>query len=226
MGIDPAEGELLIALLTHQFEVVVAKPSIVTVVMLDPDTMHGSKLFKCLLGFNGFRQGEIAGHEIHELEPCIKVNKDHGVLEAGLGKYPFGLAKEAWFRQLKVVNRDASPWLGGNEDNVLDLAFFTPPRNLGHGTKQAAGASGSTEICQSLGDLTVAGKLLEPLERKVSETIVPTHQLSLVVRSLYGVFFGLLEGRRRVEGQGGLSQGVWMLGFFRRQRYVGHGTCA
>ncbi len=146
------------------------------------------------------------------------VDEDSGILVAGLGKYPFGLAKEAWFRQLKVVNGDAFPWLCGNEDSVLALAFFTSPRNLGHGAKQAAGASGRTDIDQSLGDLTVAGELLELLERKVSKAIVPTHQLSLVVWSLDGVFFGLLEVWSKVEGQGGLLQGVWMLGFLLRQR--------
>jgi hypothetical protein len=72
---------------------------------------------------------------------------------------------------------------------------------------------------QSLGDLTVAGKLLELLQRNLSKTIVVLmHQLSLVIWSLDGVFFGLLEGRRRVKGQGGSLQGVWVLDFLRRWR--------
>jgi hypothetical protein len=147
------------------------------------------------------------------------VNEHCGILVTGLGKYPFGLAKEAWFHQLKVVNGSAFPWLGGNKDSVLALAFFAPPRNLGHGAKQAAGASGSTDIDQSLGDLTMAGELLELLEHKVSKTIVPPHQHSLVVQCLNGVFFGLLEGGRWVEGQGrGMPQGVWLLGFLLRGR--------
>jgi hypothetical protein len=54
VGIGPTEGELLIALLARQPDVVVGKSFIVTVVMLDPDPMQGSKLFKCLLGFNCF----------------------------------------------------------------------------------------------------------------------------------------------------------------------------
>jgi hypothetical protein len=99
-----------------------------------------------------------------------------------------------------MVDGDTLPRLGGSEDSVLILVFFTPPRNLGHGTKQAAGASESTDIGQSLGDLAVAGKLMELLEHKVAETLVPTHQLSLVVRSLDGVFLGLLKQRRRVKG--------------------------
>ncbi len=69
VGIDPAEGESLIALLTHHLDVVVGKSNIVTVVMLDPDAMMGSKLFKCLLGFNCFRRVEIACHEVNKDEP-------------------------------------------------------------------------------------------------------------------------------------------------------------
>jgi hypothetical protein len=49
-GNDPAEGELLIALLACHLEVVVGKLTIGTVVMLDPDTVLGSELFKCLFG--------------------------------------------------------------------------------------------------------------------------------------------------------------------------------
>ncbi len=107
-----------------------------------------------------------------------------------------------------MVNGDAFPWLGGNKDSVLGLSFFAPPRNLSHCTKQAACTSRSMDIDQSLRDLTVAGKLLELLKRKVSKTIVSTHQLNLVVWSLDGVFFCLLEGWRRIEGQGGLLQGA------------------
>ncbi len=59
---------------------------------------------------------------------------------------------------------------------------------------------------------------MELLERKVPKKIVPMHQLSLVIWSLNRVFFGLLKRWRRVKGQGGLSQGVWMLGFLLRWR--------
>jgi hypothetical protein len=64
----------------------------------------------------------------------------------------------------------------------------------------------------------VAGKFLELLEQKVAKTIVSMHQLSLVVKSLYGVFFNLLKGRERVNGLGGSLQGVWMLCFLKRRR--------
>ncbi len=54
VGIDPTEGGSLIALLAHHLEVVVGKLNIITVVMLDPDALLGSKLFECSLGFNCF----------------------------------------------------------------------------------------------------------------------------------------------------------------------------
>jgi hypothetical protein len=63
VGIDHTEGESLIALLAHHLEVVVDKLTILIVVMLNPDAVLGSKLFKYLLGFNCFQQVEIACHE-------------------------------------------------------------------------------------------------------------------------------------------------------------------
>ncbi len=69
VGIDPLEGELLIALLARHLEVVVSKLTIVTVVMLDPDAVLGSESFECLLGFNCFRRVEIACHEVSKDEP-------------------------------------------------------------------------------------------------------------------------------------------------------------
>jgi hypothetical protein len=146
------------------------------------------------------------------------VDKNCSILVAGLGKYPSGLAEEAWFQQNEVVNKDASPWLGGNKDSVLALAFFAPPWNLSHCAKQAACSSGSMDIDQSLRDLAMIGKLLELLECKVAKMIVPMHQFSLVVWSLNELFLGLLHGWRRVEGQGGLLQGVWMLCILLRRR--------
>ena len=53
-GNDPAEGELLIVLLARHLEVVIGKLTIVIEVMLDPNTVLGSKSFKCSLGFNCF----------------------------------------------------------------------------------------------------------------------------------------------------------------------------
>jgi hypothetical protein len=69
VGIDPTESESLIALLACHLEVVVGKLTIVTVVMLDLNAVLGSKSFECLLGFNCFRQVEIACHKVNKDEP-------------------------------------------------------------------------------------------------------------------------------------------------------------
>jgi hypothetical protein len=69
VGIDPTEGGSLIALFARHLEVVVGKLTIVTVVILDPDSVLGSKLFECLLGFNCFQQVEIAFYEVNKYEP-------------------------------------------------------------------------------------------------------------------------------------------------------------
>jgi hypothetical protein len=66
VGIDPAEGESLIALLALHLEVIVDKSTIATLVILDPDTVLGSESFKCLLGLNCFQQVEIPCHEVNK----------------------------------------------------------------------------------------------------------------------------------------------------------------
>ncbi len=52
MGVDTAEGELLVALLAGLLEGVVGKAAIVAMVMADDDAMLGSELLKCLLGLD------------------------------------------------------------------------------------------------------------------------------------------------------------------------------
>ncbi len=52
MGIDAAEGELLVALLAGLLEGVVGKAAIVAMVVVDGDAMLGSKLLKCSLGLD------------------------------------------------------------------------------------------------------------------------------------------------------------------------------
>jgi hypothetical protein len=56
MGIDAAEGELLVALLAGLLEGVVSKTAIVAMVLADGDAMLGSKLLKCSLGLDRFCQ--------------------------------------------------------------------------------------------------------------------------------------------------------------------------
>ncbi len=52
MGVDAAEGELLVALLTGLLEGVVGKAAIVAMVVVDGDAMLGSELLECYLGLD------------------------------------------------------------------------------------------------------------------------------------------------------------------------------
>jgi hypothetical protein len=52
MGINAAEGELLIALLAGLLEGIVGKAAIVAMVVADDNTMLGGKLLECSLGLD------------------------------------------------------------------------------------------------------------------------------------------------------------------------------
>jgi hypothetical protein len=54
MGVDPAKGELLAALLTCLSKIIVRKMTIIAMVMFDCDTMFSSKLLKRLFCFYRF----------------------------------------------------------------------------------------------------------------------------------------------------------------------------
>ena len=55
------------------------------------------------------------------------------------------------------------------------------PRNLGHHAKETSGALGGFDQGQFLGNFAIEGKLLHFCKGKVTQTVVPTHQLGLVV---------------------------------------------
>ncbi len=82
-----------------------------------------------------------------------------------------------------MIDRDALPRLGGDEDLVRGLGLFTVPRNFSHCAKEAASALGWRDCRQLLGDFPVEGKLLELCEGKMTKAVVPTHKLGLIVGS-------------------------------------------
>jgi hypothetical protein len=82
-----------------------------------------------------------------------------------------------------LIDGDALPWLGGNEDLVRGLGLFTTPRNFGHRAKEAASALGWRDCHQLLGDFPDEGELLELCKGKMTEAVVPTHALGLIVGS-------------------------------------------
>ncbi len=82
-----------------------------------------------------------------------------------------------------MIDGDALPRPGGDEDLVKGLGLFTAPRNLGRRAKEAASALGWRDCRQLLGDFPVEGELLELGEGKMAEAVVPTHELGLIVGS-------------------------------------------
>ncbi len=82
-----------------------------------------------------------------------------------------------------MIDGDALPRLGGDEDLLRGLGLFTAPRNLGHRAKEAASALGWCDCRQLLGDFPVEGELLELSEGKMVKAVVPTHKLGLIVGS-------------------------------------------
>ena len=87
------------------------------------------------------------------------------------------------------------------------------PRNLGHRAEETSGALGGIEQGQFLGNFANEGKLLQLCEGKVTQTVVPLHQLGLVVDGKKGgvVLLGLLW--IRIEGEGPSADGLvqWVL---------------
>ncbi len=102
-----------------------------------------------------------------------------------------------------MVNGDALPRLGGSKDGVAIIATcFGLPRNFCHGPKEAASAARGTNRGESLWNLAIGFKPLELEERHVPKAVVPTHQLSLVIRSSNRVLILLLERREGIECEG------------------------
>ena len=82
-----------------------------------------------------------------------------------------------------MIDGDALPRLGGNENLVRGLGLFTVPRNFSHCAEKAASALGWRDVRQLLGDFPVEGELLELCEGKMTEAVVPLHEFSLIVGS-------------------------------------------
>jgi len=82
-----------------------------------------------------------------------------------------------------LIDGDALPWLGCDEDLVRGLGFFTAPKNLSHCAEEAASTLGWLDFCQLLGDFPVEGELLELCEGEMTKAVVPSHEFSLIVGS-------------------------------------------
>ncbi len=66
---------------------------------------------------------------------------------------------------------------------MVGLGFVASPGRLGHCAKQASYTLGRQHIGKLLWDLIVEGKLLEFWKGKVTEAVMPLHELGLFVGS-------------------------------------------
>jgi hypothetical protein len=139
------------------------------------------------------------------------VNKDGGILVASLGETALGLAKEARLCWLEVVDGDAPPRLGGGEDRMLGFLLFVTPSNLRHGPKKTTCAPEGPDLGKLLENLSIKGKEAELLEGGMTEAVVPSHELGLVIRRRERVLLVLLKQRRWIEGEGRAAKDTGML---------------
>ena len=91
--------------------------------------------------------------------------------------------------------------------------LFAAPRNLGHRAEETSGALGGIEQGQFLGNFAIEGMLLQFCEGKVTQTVVTTHQLGLVVSGGKGGVLLLGLSWILIEGEGPSSDGPvgWIL---------------
>ena len=90
------------AVLTCLFEGVVGKAPVVTMVVLDADSMLGCILFDGLLGKNGLGR-RIIDLEMDKLQTGVVVHKNSTSSVPLLGECPLKLGKESQFRQYHLV---------------------------------------------------------------------------------------------------------------------------
>ncbi len=80
-----------------------------------------------------------------------------------------------------MVDGDALPWLGGSEDRMLGFLLFATPSDLCHGPKKTTCAPEGPDLGKLLGNLSIKGKEAELLERGMTEVVVPSHELGLII---------------------------------------------
>jgi hypothetical protein len=175
MGIYSAKGEFLSRFLAPADEGGVCKAPIIAVVMGDLDAVLGGETLERALGIDGLRWCRIQCHQVDILKAGEMVHKNGGVLVAHLGEASLCLAIETRLSRLKVVNWDTLPRLGGDEDRMLGLLLFAPPRELCHGPKKATCAPEGTDGGKLLWDLTVLRELAERGKGGMAKAVMPSH---------------------------------------------------
>jgi hypothetical protein len=101
---------------------------------------------------------------------------------------------------------------------ILVAMSFGVPRNLCHGSKEAAGASRWANVGEAHRNLTVEGEDFQTQEGFMPEAVVPLHQLSLVIESREGILLLLDKRRRWVKRQCMTMNGVGVRSLVGRRR--------
>ncbi len=102
------------------------------------------------------------------------VDEDGGATVAVIGKFSCHLCAKSNLRRDHLVDRNALPWLGSNEDLVRGFCFLATPRNSSHRAEEASGALWGLCFRQALRDLAVLGHFLEGSKGSMAETVMPS----------------------------------------------------
>ncbi len=94
-----------------------------------------------------------------------------------------------------MVDQDALSRFGHDKDLVVSLGFLALPRKLCHCTEKAACALGRQHLGKLLWDLVVEGELLELGKAQVTKTVMPLHELGLIIGGHELDVFGFLSWR-------------------------------
>ncbi len=159
---------------------VVVETSVVAVVMEDLDSMLCSILLEGKIGGESFI-GLVVKLEVDESKADEVVNEDGGALVALLGKIALQLCIKTYLCQRHLIHRDTLSRFGCNNYLVVGLGFLALPGKLGHRTKQASYTLGRQHLGKLLRDLAIEGELLEFWKGKVTEAVMPSHELNLFV---------------------------------------------
>ncbi len=87
MGIHATDDKLLAAGLACLLEGVASKLSVITVIVLDADTVLGSKPLECLLSKDG-HGGGVIDLEMHKMQTGVEIHKNSAVSVPLLGECP------------------------------------------------------------------------------------------------------------------------------------------
>jgi hypothetical protein len=93
-----------------------------------------------------------------------------------------------------LFDQDSLSRFGCNEDLVVGFSFLASPRKLSC-AKKAACTLGWQHLGKLLWDFAIEGELLELGKAHVTKTVMPLHELGLVLGSCKLDLFGFLGWR-------------------------------